>query len=220
MTSPALRLRQFIETWSADLVQHPLAQLARNGKLPAPALATYLESLRCIFASSERSLRIARERSLQLGDPALVQYFERKLEEEVGHDRWAADDLQQLPAVAKSGSNAAPSALRLIELQRSLIQDHPLHFVAYILWAEYFSVLVGDSWLDALESSGYARPQVSSVVKHIEADREHSAALIEELDALWHGEPSEADMLRAVQRASQLFEALCSEIHAVAQQAA
>jgi hypothetical protein len=220
MTSIGVRLRGFIQAWSSDMLQHPLAQLARSGQLPAPALAAYLESLRLVFASSERSLPLALERSKQLGDPGLVGYFERKIPEELGHDRWAADDLQQLPATAKENLSALPSALRLIQLQRDLIADHPLYFVAYILWAEYFSVLVGDSWLDALESSGYARRQVTAVSKHIETDREHAAAVIQEIDTLWHGEPSQENIVHAVQRASQLFEAFCAEIHGVAQRAA
>jgi hypothetical protein len=213
-------LREFTQAWTCDLLRHPLAQLARSGGLPAPALATYLESLRLVFESTVPSLRLAIERSKQLDDPALVGYFERKTQEELGHDRWAADDLQQLPAVARRNLDPAPSALRLIELQRGLIADHPLYFVGYILWAEYFSVLVGDTWLDALEGSGYARPQLSALTKHIESDREHAAAVSDQIDTLWHGEPSQEDMLQAVRRASQLFEAFCAEIQGVAQRTA
>jgi hypothetical protein len=183
-------------------------------------MAAYLESLRLLFASADRSLPLALEQSKRLGDPGLIRYFERKIPEELGHDRWAADDLKQLPAVAKDNLNAVPSAIRLIELQRDLIAEHPLYFVAYILWAEYFSVLVGDSWLDALESSGYARNEVTAVSKHLETDREHAASVLEEIDTLWHGEPSQDDVVRAVQRASALFEAFCAEIHVVAQRAA
>lgn len=220
MTSMGMRLRELIQAWSQGLLQHPLARLARSGQLPAPAMAAYLESLRLLFASADLSLPLALEQSKRLGDPGLIRYFERKIPEELGHDRWAADDLKQLPAVAKDNLNAVPSAIRLIELQRDLIAEHPLYFVAYILWAEYFSVLVGDSWLDALESSGYARNEVTAVSKHLETDREHAASVLEEIDTLWHGEPSQDDVVRAVQRASALFEAFCEEIHVVAQRAA
>lgn len=220
MTSIATRLRDIIEPWSEQMLNHPLAELARSGNLPSSAMAAYLESLRVLFGSAEHNLQTALERATQLRNPALAAYFERKLREEVGHDRWAADDLRQLPGVAKRQLSAVPSAVRLVELQRTLISEHPLCYVAYILWTEYFSVLVGDSWLDALETSGYARSQVSAIAKHIEADREHSAAVLREIDVLWQGDPPLDSMLSAVERACRVFESFCCEVHGVAQRAA
>ena len=220
MKTLSTRLRDIIEPWSEQLLRHPLAELARSGKLPSSAMAAYLESLRVLFGSAEHNLQTALERATQLQTPALAAYFERKLLEEVGHDRWAADDLRKLPGVAKRELSAVPSALRLIELQRTLIAEHPLCYVAYILWTEYFSVLVGDSWLDALETSGYARSQVTAIAKHIEADREHAAAVLREIDTLWQGDPPLVSMVRAVEQACCTFESFCAEVLSVAQRAA
>jgi hypothetical protein len=97
---------------------------------------------------------------------------------------------------------------RLVELQRELIeQHHPLCFFAYALWAEYMTVRLGDAWLNALASSGYACTSVTAVANHVEADREHAAAGFDVLDPLWDGQPERAQILKGGAQAQQLFEA-------------
>jgi hypothetical protein len=93
-------------------------------------------------------------------------------------------------------------------------------YAAYILWAEYLTALLGAEWLAALAASGYSRDQLSSVSKHLDADREHAPRGFEEIDALWQAEPSGAVVFEAVDDAARLFRAFCDEICAEAQRAA
>jgi hypothetical protein len=220
MPSPSTALRSLIVPWAEALLQSPLAVLARCGRLPPRALGFYLVSLRYLFASSQHTLRLAAERSAQLGDDKLTEFFRRKTREEVGHDHWATDDLTHLPASTIQRLEPARSVEHLVELQKSAIAEHPLCFVAYILWAEYFSVLVGDSWLDALETSGYARTRVTAISKHLELDRHHAARVLQELDELDDGTLGAQALAATVERACALFEAFCDEICAVAAEAA
>ena len=220
MPSPSIALRTVIEPWAEALLQHPLAVLARSGRLPARALGFYLVSLRYLFASSQQTLRLATERARQLGDEELTEFFRRKTREEVGHDHWATEDLTHLPASSTHRLEPANGVEALVELQKSAIAQHPLCFVAYILWAEYFSILVGDSWLDALETSGYARTQVTAISKHLELDRGHAARVLQEIDELDDGTLGPETLVTTVRRACALFEAFCDEICAVAAEAA
>jgi hypothetical protein len=206
MTSLAILLRISIEHWAAELRQSPLQKLAKRGELTPRALALYLESLRYLLHHSERNVMVAAARSQELGLGAVVEYFERKASEEQGHDSWASDDLALLPKGLVKEVQPAPSAIALTNLQR------PLCFVAYILWAEYFTVLLGDEWLAALATCGYERSQVSAVAKHVEADREHAARGFDELDGLWKGQPASSVVLGVVEEAKRLFEAFCDEI--------
>lgn len=211
MTRLALTLKHTIDDWIAHLESIPLGQLALSGRLPARAFALYLESLRHLFESSQQNLEYAAQRARALSLPQLAAYLQRKADEERGHDRWAIDDLGKLPAQA----NIAPaqSLLALVDLQRRLIDQHPICFVAYALWAEYFTVRVGDAWLQALAASGFERSQVSSIDKHLEADREHAERGLDEIDSLWTGEPSEQQMLDAIHASSRAFETFCDEIY-------
>lgn len=218
--SPSTALRSTIEPWAEALLQHRLAILARSGRLPARALGFYLVSLRYLFASSQTTLPLASERSSQLANDKLTEFFRRKTREEVGHDHWATEDLTHLPASSTQQLEPAHNVRALVELQKSSIAKHPLCFVAYILWAEYFSILVGDSWLDALETSGYVRAQVTAISKHLELDRGHAASVLQEIDELDDGTLGPEVLVATVQRACALFEAFCDEICAVAAEAA
>lgn len=220
MPSLSNALRSVIEPWAEKQLQSRLALIARSGRLPPRALAFYLVGLRYLFASSQDTLRLATERSQQLGDDKLTRFFRRKTREEVGHDHWATEDLTHLPMTATQRLDPADGVKRLVELQKSSIANHPLCFVAYILWAEYFSILVGDSWLDALETSGYARTQVTAISKHLELDRDHAARVLQEIDALDDGTLEPQALVTTVERACALFEAFCDEICAVAAEAA
>jgi hypothetical protein len=221
MTSLAVLLKQAIEHWAEELrTTSPLVQMARAGNVTPRALALYLESLRYLFQHSQRNLQLAAEQAEQMGLPHVHLYFERKANEEHGHDGWAVDDLTHLPQTSVANLRPALSIVRLVELQRSLIAEHPICFVAYALWAEYFTVLVGDEWLDALSSCGYQRSQVSSIAKHVEADREHAANGFNELEQLWQGQPEPAVLLDAVARACRVFESFCDEICLEARSAA
>jgi hypothetical protein len=213
MTSLAVLLRQSIEQWAEELrTTSPLGHLARAGNVTPRALALYLESLRYLFQHSQRNLQLAADQADRMGLRHVALYFERKANEEQGHDGWAVDDLTHLPHTSVTNLTPALSIVRLVELQRSLIAEHPICFVVYALWAEYFTVLVGDEWLDALSSCGYQRSQVSAIAKHIEADREHAANGFNEIEQLWQGQPEPAVLLDVVARACRAFESFCDEI--------
>lgn len=213
MQSVANLLKESIEEYADALpLMSALQEIARRGELSPRAFAQYLESLRHLFLESQRSLALAAERADLLGDAPLAEYLRRKAAEERGHDAWASADLALLPAAASFEIAPARSIGRLVALQRELIALHPVCFVAYALWAEYFTVLLGEDWLTALEANGYGRGQVSAVAKHVDADREHAAHGFYELDRLWHGQPDQATLLRGVERAGDLFRAFCDEI--------
>jgi hypothetical protein len=74
--------------------------------------------------------------------------------------------------------------------------------------------------LDALCASGYGRAQVSSIAKHLDADREHTAVGLAEVDRLWPGYPEGAALLRVVERAGNIFARFCDEVSGEAERAA
>lgn len=220
MITLAAEIRTWIEDWSDELTRSPLFRLTKAGKLTPRALAVYLESLRYLFKGSRESLMLAGERSSRLGYEAFALYFAHKVAEESGHDTWAIDDLARLPRNTAEGVEPASTIVALVALQRRLIAQHPMCFVAYAQWAEYFTVLVGDAWLEALEASGYARSGISAIAKHVEADRLHAANGFAEIDRLWEGQPDRATVLGALERAGCAFLSFCDEIAGVATRAA
>jgi len=221
MTALAIELKLAIEEWARDLIRDSLLlELAKQGKLTPRAFALYLESLRYLFQHSQQNLVAASEAAQRIGQPELAAYFDRKAHEERGHDHWAINDLSRLPATAARDLQPARAVEDLVAFQRALIEQHPVYMVVYALWAEYFTVLLGDEWLDALSASGYGRAQVSSIVKHLDADREHAAAGLAEVDRLWLGHPERALLVGVVEQAGSIFARFCDEIGGEAKRAA
>jgi hypothetical protein len=206
-------IKVLVERCADDLRDNSaLGQIAKQGKLSARSVAVYLESLRYLFWHSERNLQLAAERARQCRDQTLNEYFASKAREERGHDGWAQNDLERLPDTVKSRLEPADAIIELVALQRRLIEQHPVCFVVYAFWAEYFTALIGDDWLSWLQASGFERAQISAIAKHLDADRGHAERGLEAIDELWHGTPDAATMLSIVNEAGAIFSTFCDEV--------
>lgn len=212
MTSLASTLKAAIDAWGETQTNNLLMRLARAGSLTPRAVALYLTSLQALFVQSQLNLRLAHERTAAEGQVRFARYFQGKVREERGHEQWAADDLQKLPTHVAQGLAPAPAIAHLAQLQRELLDQHPMCFIVYIVWAEYLTVLLGDAWLDALALCGHERGALTAVAKHIDADRAHAAHGLETLDELWGGEPGVEQLLACLTRAEQAFAAFCQQI--------
>lgn len=219
MTALSKLLQTAIEDWTAQLrASSGALRLAKQGALPRRAVALYLVSLRYLLRGSEQNLALAAVRAQQLGLCDLAEYFQQKTHEEYGHEAWAAADLEQL--APQQELRPCEKIRELVELQRSLIAEHPVLFMVYALWAEYFTVLIGDELLGDLERCGFARAQLSAVTKHVEADVGHAARALEQIEVLWNHGPEPERLLEVVAAAGGIFAAFCDEILAEAQRAA
>lgn len=219
MVAPSIgnAVQETIERLTAELRERSaMLSIANAGRFSPRALGLYLESLRYLFQQSQRNLQLASEVTKLHGDPRLAEHFAHKAVEERGHDAWALTDLSQLPAAATQRLQPLQSVVRLAELQRTLLSRHPLFFFVYALWAEYFTVLVGDEWIAALRHSGYAPSQLSAIRNHTIADREHAREGFDALNTLWHGEPSREELCAAIAEAAHAFERFCDEVCAEA----
>jgi len=202
-----------IDSWAVRLrAESPLTAAAERGQLTPRALALYLESLRYVFKQSQANIRAAAVRAEALQLSELAAYFREKASEEQGHEQWAENDLQQLPDDAVQGIEPAAACLALVALQELLIDQHPLCFLAYTVWAEYLTASLGAEWLSLLANCGYDRSAVSAVAKHVDADVDHAFEGFDALDRLWHGEPAAVDILAGIEHAERGFETFCIEV--------
>lgn len=205
-----------IDSWASRLrTESPLTAAAERGELSPRALALYLESLRYVFTHSQRNIRAAARRAEAMQQGELAACFHSKASEEQGHEQWAQDDLQQLPDAAVRGIEPAAACRALVALQEVLIDQHPICFLAYTVWAEYLTASLGDEWLRLLANCGYERGAVSAVAKHLDADVGHASEGFDALDRLWLGVPGAAEILAGVEHAERGFEAFCAEIAAL-----
>jgi pyrroloquinoline quinone (PQQ) biosynthesis protein C len=164
-----------------------LLALARQGKVTAEIVVAYLSGVLFMVRQTPVHLALAARRARETGREDLAGFFARKIAEEQGHDRWALDDFEELGRLFGTAAAQHPDAsmIALAELLAGAIQRAPASYLAYILFTEHLTVLLGPVWLTALEERcGIPRRALSVVAKHAELDREHVQEALRELDAL------------------------------------
>lgn len=205
-------IEDFVERTRRD---NPLLHRARDGAIRPEVLAAYLTSIRYLVEHTPVFLKLAADRARAGGDLKLAAYFEQKIDEEQGHDQWAADDLAALrDRFGVAVPDAPTPAMReLVGYVARVVDDDPTLYLAYILFAEYFTVLVGPLWIRALEERcGIPPGSLSVIANHVELDRAHVAAGLREIDALVD-RPEHVEPLRRTLRGSMdHFEAFCRDL--------
>jgi hypothetical protein len=145
----------------------------------------YLRSIHYAITSTALHMQMARQAALALGDRELATYFETKAAEERGHEVWAESDMHRLAQCfgAIGAVSPAPSIVALGRFNERLIEEDPRLFVAYMLCAEYFTVLIGPAWVEALtRGCGVPAAALTVVSKHVEADAAHACEGFSALD--------------------------------------
>jgi len=195
--------------------ENPLFTKALDGTMSPPLIARYLANVHQLVLHTPVHLQRARKAAEARGDAELAKHFQHKLGEEAGHDAWAAKDREGLAkrtgATAQDGVTA--SMARLLVHIEGLIDKDPALYLAYILFAEQLTVLMGSEWLELLESRcGVPRTLISVVGNHAELDKDHVADALDEIDELV-GDPSKLPAMREALLASiSKFDEFCVEV--------
>jgi pyrroloquinoline quinone (PQQ) biosynthesis protein C len=181
------RLKAEIETYASRLDRaDSLLAAARRGEVTVDMVQAYLNGILYNIGHTVRHLALAAQRAREVDRPDLARYFEHKIGEEQGHDKWAQNDLGALGRSPAAASAEAPRAcVELIAFLDQSIVHAPASYLAYILFAEYFTVLVGPAWIAALEQHcGIPRSALTVVANHVELDEDHVQEGLREIDAL------------------------------------
>ena len=215
--SIAASLARSIEAYADRMkASHPLLDLARRGLLSPTAIGTYLSNARFLVQHTPLHLAAAARRAADLGKHDLSAFFLKKRSEEQGHEAWAESDMAVLEQrFDVEYSKRASAHLRdLIHYLDRLVATHPEQYLAYALFAEYFTVLIGPTWVSALrENCGIPASALSVISKHVALDREHVAEDLRELDQLIGAVSNEVPFQDVLHRAMRHFEAFCDELY-------
>jgi hypothetical protein len=212
MISDLLRAR--VDQYVTELRSSTILQQANAGALRPSAIASYIEGLRYLTKETVRLLRLAAEQAGQTGDAELGAHYQKKVREEVGHDRWAENDLRKL-ASTFSLREAPRSSRALSELTsrlQTLIEERPVTYLGYLLLVERMTVLLGPEWLTSLDQAcGVPSDHLTVVRNHVELDQEHVDDGLEEIDRLAKDGDLES-MLATIEESTQLLSAFLDEV--------
>jgi pyrroloquinoline quinone (PQQ) biosynthesis protein C len=214
MIANALRLD--IERYAVEVrTRNPLFTRAAAGTLTPAHVAAYLENVRYLITHTPRHLAIARDRARERGEDNLAAHYERRLREEDGHDAWAEDDLHMLQPVlvVPPSGRILDSMVELVRYVGRRADEQPLLHLAYMLLAEYLTVIIGPDWLRVLEERcGVERRAMTVVSKHVDLDRGHVEHALEEIDDLVTDPAMLAPMRETLRESIARFEAFCREV--------
>jgi hypothetical protein len=209
-------LRAEIDSYAAQMRRsNPMFSKAEDGTFTPAHLTTYLSNIYELVKHTPIFLVRARDRACEFGDDRLAAHYDAKRGEEQGHDAWAERDIASIAPVSSTtlSPRTAPSMKNLLEYLRETIDRDPTLYLAYILFAEYLTVLLGDEWLGLLEANcGIPRSSVSVVGNHVDLDKEHVEHALDEIDDLV-GDPRKLSAMRGVLHESfALFDRFCAEV--------
>lgn len=183
-----------IDEYVGRLRQSKLYEMAAQGRVSHRTVQSYLANLRYVFRETPVYLKLARRVALERGEVELANFFEQKLEEEAGHDRWAEDDLRVLDpcsVVEEVGPPFGPLSELFVFLESAIVRD-PYWLLPYLLMAEYVTVAIGPEWVALLETRcSVPASAMTSVSRHVEHDEQHVRDDIRVIDDLL---PSDFDL--------------------------
>lgn len=215
-TTVSARLRRDIDEF-ADSVRrsNPLLTRARAGELTPETVGRYLRGIHHLLRHTPIHLSLAEERARTLGHFELADYYAEKRAEEDGHDRWAQSDIRGISA--KFGVSVheepIPAAKTIVRGNAETIERSPFFYLAYVLFAEYFMVVMGPEWLGALaENCGIPPSLMTAIGNHVELDQAHVLEGCAEIDSLVHWDQADAlrlELRGMTERFAAFCEALC-----------
>lgn len=153
--------------------QNPFFKRASEGILTENSFVEYLNSIWYLVSHTAPCLRLAAKESLRRGDKNLAKFFSDKIAEEEGHEKWAEEDLSHVGSKTDP-KKVTPEMLEMIEAIKSLILKDPRYYVAYILFNEYFLVLLAPNFLQNLKTKcGFSEKYFSVISNHQGLDVHH-----------------------------------------------
>jgi hypothetical protein len=209
-------LKADIDRYADDLRRSSrLLSLAKAGALTPSMVGRYYAGISYLISHTSSMLGLSRELALEHGSQDLVAYFEQKLREEAGHEKWAESDLEKLDvmfgvSISRVPPEGAKALLRSIEAG---IRAAPYLYLAYILFSEYLTITLGPEWVEALQGAcGIPREAQTVNTHHIELDRRHVAEGLAELDALVIDPAQHEPLRKMLQDHMKHFSAFCDDV--------
>jgi pyrroloquinoline quinone (PQQ) biosynthesis protein C len=209
-------LKNDIEAFASRLrTSNRLLEQARKGMVTPYAVGAYLSNLMYLIREALEILSLAQGRASAIGHTELAAFYLRKMKEEKGHDQWAQNDIVSLNTLfgAQAVADRSPAILEMLSYLRKATEEDPVQYLAYLLFTEYVTVLIGPEWLRLLEEQcGVPASMMTVVSNHVELDKDHVEACLTEIDELVTDETFHGGLQRTLRESMQYFDAFCAEI--------
>ena len=188
-TPESQRLRTKIGLWLPELTKAS-RRFAHHPRV-RDLYPEYLETMHGIVRASVPLMETARTRSLEFSGhdavaAAVAEYFEKHIDEEIGHDEWLLEDLEALgrERAAVLGRPPSPAVAAVIGAQYYwILHVHPVALLGYTMLLEGYAPVPADVD-DLMARTGYGADSFRTMSGHAELDPGHADELAETIDSL------------------------------------
>lgn len=148
-----------------------------SGTLEPEQLELYLFNMKASLKSTIVQCKNGAKRCEITGDRKLRDFFLLKAQEEVGHDQWAEEDLENIYkefTIENKKSSLSIHMVNIIEYNNALIEKDPRLYLVFMMFAEYFTVIAGPECIEKFNTlCNIPTNCVSVIEKHATLDQEH-----------------------------------------------
>lgn len=211
----ALNIKNKIEDFAGHMIEsNALFLNAKSGSFTKETMSKYLKNIHYLVQQTVPNLQLALKLSKEKNkDEKLVHFFREKIDEEMGHDKWAEEDLKNFP---ESDHFISSEMKELLEYIKDRIEKDPTNYLPYIMLTEYFTVLTAEEWIKNLENNCHiSREHLSVIDKHQELDKEHIKDDINIMNELFHGisfDEAEKELMETLKGSMKHFSLFCHNI--------
>lgn len=138
-------------------------------------LAQYITDTHFLITFTQPNLKKALNASIAIYNTKLSYYFLEKIFEEIGHEKWAEEDLKNNNISNRSDNHSPTKSMQsLVSFLSKMASESPLNYSAYVLVAEETVAKFGDRVLQLFRASKNGNNTLSVIDKHINLDIAHS----------------------------------------------
>lgn len=175
-----MNLRSLQDKVSARINSTDIVQNLEQGGLTIDQYRSYMADVYCYALHSAQVIATAGSR-LALSHPPLAQYLFRHAEEELGHDKWAGSDLQDLGLSPSGIRDIVPSSpcMRMIALEYYYaVHANPVGLFGWMFVLESLGGKLGSGIAAAIDHTLQLGGKGTYFLRgHGEADAHHSEDL-------------------------------------------
>ncbi len=163
--------------WKHLRINEPYNKAILEGRATPEMVTRFLVNVHYLIQHTPIHLDLAIRESEKRKLSKLKAFFENKKREEVGHDKWAEDDLavvNKKRQLKTQDATVDPTMKHLISHIELIIATDPYLYLSYIFFAEYLCVICGPETTEALETKcGFPPKSMTVVENHAELDKDH-----------------------------------------------
>ena len=215
MKKNTLKFKNLTEFWCEKSYKKTLYyNRLKEGNLTKLQAAQFHYNAEIVIQNTLESMKEASFSSKKMGHTDLSIFFDLKVKEESGHDKWAKNDYLKLNLTdsEKSMLTLTEGALKLVNKLHHMARFSPFSMLAYVFFGEYHVTIVGPEVADLYSKA--INEKTVLIDSHAKLDLEHVEDDLEALNQLMKegtvSDQARKDLIMCMNYQIEFYNELCA----------